>query len=275
MTQPPQYPEASLLGLPAELRNRILSMVVEQWIYKPGGTRRIFNLRYLTTAKNIVFRSFYTNKQMLHELRALFFGNVALSLEATEARPCDMHLYQLPDGTLGTKAIAEKADRASSIHYVDELRAFIEHETRIAYLFKTPIHFSNDQMMTMMVPHPAVRRCIRLLELRLSLPRGGYHNSPLPHALIYGGGLQDWLYPVRVIKSIGFTGLKTLKIVVEYKFTHVHTITKERVYDVATGERTRGVEGPDITAWAKEQIESMDLQGIEWNLEMVKGHMYG
>ncbi|KAF2167378.1 hypothetical protein M409DRAFT_22190 [Zasmidium cellare ATCC 36951] len=270
MAQQVEYRRASLLGSPPEIRNRIFLDVAMHHIFKANGEKQVFTLQSLTMGKNIIFRPFRANKQMLRELRTLFFGHITLSLSTEEMMKSHLPLYGHPNGNFDMATAKWRSGRLQKITEAKKISTFQTHRTRIAYFITHPKNIERTAVMTMLMPHPAVRQSIRFLQLHLLAPRF-IDGSSLQYSYTCGADGTDWLYPLREIKKIGFVKLKKLHVVVKYFSTQIMVKDTKKVTVAGDSESQGTSTSRSVEEWIQEHVTGMDLEGIEYSLEIVYG----
>ncbi|KAK4500708.1 hypothetical protein PRZ48_008897 [Zasmidium cellare] len=262
----PWRPRAGLFSLPPELRNRILMEAAMQHSTNTDGTQRVFDILRLTTGRGPLFRHFYANRQMLREMRTLFFGNNIFSLTAEVVKLDSLHLHRLPNGIIDAQATLRSSEQLSKLDRSDDIRKTLTHKTRITFGLNRPQIYNGLPFLTMLAPHPSVRRLIRLLQLHLEVPR--YYPEIPTYAQVYSGDKTDWLYPVRAIKEIGFENLEKLEIFITYTANSVLTKADEDVVVTAENRHITTSQGSQLKEWVREQMAGMNLAGIEATLHM-------
>ncbi|KAF2167377.1 hypothetical protein M409DRAFT_53981 [Zasmidium cellare ATCC 36951] len=179
MAASPRNPKACLLGLPGELRNRILLDVATSAAFNPDGDRNDVNFPYAESSLKVLFRSFYINKQLFHELSALFNGNNRFGLCAKptsvarqimllcDKRPSDAEIF---------------TDRLLARRTLTEIRSYFTKDTYIAYDMNEFGKFKGLHL-----PHTATRSSIRHVRMFVPLPIS-LLVSDVFYEDIFGGG---------------------------------------------------------------------------------------
>ncbi|KAK4500707.1 hypothetical protein PRZ48_008896 [Zasmidium cellare] len=248
MTTRPRNPQACLLGLPAELRNRIFLEVAMSASVKPNGELDPVNIANPDAVQKSLFRSFYLNKQLFHELKTLFYGNNLFTFTTKEVcvakkvRP----LQKTKDQAIWF------ADLLLAQRTLAQLCAAFSDDSHVAYNMD---NFGN--FLEMKLVHTAARPGLRHIRLDTLVPLG-LPGERVFYEDIFGGHANDWLYPVRSLQTIGFGNLKSLEVFVSYNSARLPLHLEFPKYFVITHE--------EIQKWVNKEVAGIQMDGVQVNV---------
>lgn len=213
--------ELHLLTLPAEIRNNIFENVAV--VRNPKGERVVLNATKARLYASRICAPLATNKQMSHELTALFYGNNIFQFEVK-------HDIQYP-GTEKYKATMERGLKLSQI------------ETYEGEDSGRNLEYSGDYSF-IQLPCRKLRALMKNVVFIVDSPskkkdaHGKFEYPPAKDG--------DWLHPIRSLKALGFGTLEDLTIeVVSYNGSRSETdieakleaVVQQRVNDMKVDAR--------------------------------------
>ncbi|KAK5747365.1 hypothetical protein LTR17_000004 [Elasticomyces elasticus] len=203
----------ALLSLPTELLVSILECILQ--LRKTNGDPVVLNVQYYHLIRRRYLAVSYASKRLRQESLPLFFASNSFRFTSKRGTThgglltnMDLHNYvklkpQTIDSEISSRLLSFGFDPPAGVQYPSL--------TNPSSQFHLPSIAGNY----IELPSFSVRLAFKQLELVLVVPNmetGTGFNGPT-----YTNPARDWLYPVRAVKTLGFTHLKQFVIVVKYE----------------------------------------------------------
>ncbi|KAK5690609.1 hypothetical protein LTR97_012164 [Elasticomyces elasticus] len=202
----------ALLSLPTELLVTILEYILQ--LRNKNGDPVVLNVRYYHLIRRRYLAVSYASKRLHQESLPLFFASNSFRFTSKRGTTfgglltnMDLHNYvksgpQTIDSELSSRLLSFGFDPPAGVQFPSL--------TNPGSQFHLPSIAGNY----IELPGFSVRPAFKQMELVLVVPNmetGIGFNGPT-----YTNPARDWLFPVRAIKTLGFTHLKQFVIVVKY-----------------------------------------------------------
>ncbi|KAK3636558.1 hypothetical protein LTR56_005377 [Elasticomyces elasticus] len=207
----------ALLSLPTKLLVSILEYILK--LRKRNGDPVVLNVQYYHLIRRRYLAVSYASKRLRQESLQLFFASNSFRFTSKRGTTfgglltnMDRHNYVKPgpqtiDSEISSRLLSFGFDPPAGVQYPSLTNP------------GSQLHLPSIAGNYVELPGFSVRPAFKQMELVLVVPNmetGTGFNGPT-----YTNPARDWLYPVRAVKTVGFTNLKLFTIVVKYETSRI------------------------------------------------------